>query len=83
MLSIVNEVDPLIFHYVYFVCNTNHVFPTIGHLTLFDFITNPRLKKNVIFPNLTWLGKKILILEFGSLVTCKEGIRHPTTPIHR
>jgi len=24
-------------------------------------------------------GLKILILEFGSLVTCGEGVRHPTT----
>ena len=28
MLSIANEVNPLIFRCVCFVCNTNHVFPT-------------------------------------------------------
>ena len=28
MLSIVNDVDPLIFYYVCFVCDTNYVFPT-------------------------------------------------------
>ena len=38
--------------------------------------------KNDIFPNLMRMGKKILILEFGSLVTYGEGVRHPTTPIH-
>ena len=29
MLSIVNEIDPLIFCCVCFVCDTNYVFPTI------------------------------------------------------
>ena len=48
----------------------------IGQLTLFDFITSPRLRKMVI-PNLIW-RVKILIPEFGSLVTCGEGVRHPT-----
>jgi len=43
MLSIANEMDPLIFRCMCFVCDTNHVFPTIGHLTLFNFITDPRL----------------------------------------
>ena len=28
MLSIANEVDPLLFRYMCFVCDTNHVFPT-------------------------------------------------------
>ena len=52
----------------------------IGHLFLVDFITDPRLRKKVFFPNLTWIVK-ILILESRSLVTCGEGVRHPTTPI--
>ena len=56
----------------------------IGHLTLFDFITSPRLRKMIVFPNLIWTDKKkILILELGSLVICREGVRHPTTPIRR
>ena len=52
----------------------------IGHLTLFDFITNPKLRKMVVFPNLIWMVK-ILILEFGSLVTCREGVRNTTMPV--
>ena len=32
MLSIANEVNPLIFCYVCFVCNTNYVFSTISYL---------------------------------------------------
>ena len=30
---------------------------------------------------LIWMAKKILNLRFRSLVTCGEGVRHPTTPI--
>jgi len=29
------------------------------------------------------MGKKILTLEFGSLVTCGEDVRHPTMLGHR
>ena len=49
----------------------------IGHLFLVDFITNPRLRKNAFFFNLMWMVKKILILEFKSLVMCVEGVRQP------
>ena len=52
----------------------------IGHLFLVDFITNPRLRKKAFF--LIYVdGKKILILESESLVTCGEGVRHPTMPV--
>ena len=38
---------------------TNHVIflGVIGHLTLFDFIIDPRLRKMSFFPNLMWMGK--------------------------
>jgi len=39
--------------------------------------------KNVVFPNLMQMGQKILILEFRSLITCGESVRHSTTPICR
>ena len=56
----------------------------IGLLTQFDFITNLRLRKKVVFPNLIWIDKKkILILELGSLVMCREGVRHSATPVRR
>ena len=32
MLSIANEVDPLIFHYVCFVCDTNMYFSNTKHM---------------------------------------------------
>ena len=44
----------------------------IGHLFLVDFLTDPRIRKNGVD------GKKILILRSGSVVTCGEGVRHPT-----
>ena len=53
----------------------------IGHLFLVDFITDPRLRKSAIFPNLMWMEKNLDSYE--SLVTCGEGVRHPTTPIQR
>ena len=52
----------------------------IGHLSLIDFITNPRLRKGH-FSKSNVDGKKILILRSGSLVTCGEGIRHPTMQV--
>ena len=45
------------------------------------FITNPRLRKKGVFPNLMWMEKNFLILRSRSLVKCGEGVRHPTTPI--
>ena len=41
MLSIANEVDPLIFHCVCFVRNTNHVFPTPICLVQVESTTHP------------------------------------------
>ena len=49
----------------------------IGHLFLVDFIIDPRQRKMTFFINMD--GKKILILESRSFVTCGEGLRHPTT----
>ena len=52
----------------------------IGHLFLVDFITDLRLRKMSFF--LIECGwQKILILESGNLVTCGEGVRHPTMPV--
>ena len=54
----------------------------ISDIFLVNFITNPRLRKMAFFlANVD--GKKILILKSRSLVTCGEGVRHPTTPVQR
>jgi len=37
MLSIVNEIDSLIFRCVCFVCDTNYVSPIIGIRAIFNF----------------------------------------------
>ena len=31
----------------------------IGYLFLVDFITDPRLRKNGVFPNLMWMAKNL------------------------
>ena len=36
----------------------------IGHLFLVDFITNPRLRKKGIFPNLIWMEKNLNFQKF-------------------
>ena len=56
MLSIANEVDPLIFRYVYFVYNTNHVFPTES--TIFNQLTNE------VMSNLNVLSSRMLNMIF-------------------
>ena len=56
MLSIANEVDPLSFRYVYFVYDTNYVFPTES--TIFNQLTNE------VMSNLNVLSSRMLNMIF-------------------
>ena len=59
MLSIANEVNPLIFYYVYFICDTNYVFSTISYLFYYLLLKLSNKMMSFLFISLK-LSNKII-----------------------
>ena len=60
MLSIVNEVDPLIFHCVCFVCNTNLSFSNSRNTPAYAILIKKEKKRKAIYISIPRNTKEII-----------------------
>ena len=64
MLSFVNEVDPLIFHCVYLVCDTNKYFSNTYNILVFSLVTSSKGLKLLDLFSLAYISKPYVFLQF-------------------